>query len=62
MTGVFPGLDSSRFAAAHEGLNADLRRLAALYDRHGVRGGPHVVRTRIDDFEQLATPTNPVPA
>jgi oligoendopeptidase F len=33
----FSGLDSPKFAAAHEALGAGITRLAALYDRHDVR-------------------------
>ncbi|MGE0794301.1 MAG: M3 family oligoendopeptidase [Acidimicrobiia bacterium] len=34
----FDGLDSPRFAAAHEAVGAGITRLVALYDRHDVRG------------------------
>jgi pepF/M3 family oligoendopeptidase len=62
MTGVFPGLDSPGFAAAHEGLKADLRRLAEVYDRHGVRGRPQASATTADlaAFDQVLTATNAV--
>ena len=35
-TALFPSLESREFAAAHEGLGADVARLVALYDEHGV--------------------------
>ena len=37
--GFFPSVQSREVAVAHEGIVADLARLTALYDRHGVRGG-----------------------
>ena len=36
----FPSVESRELALAHEGVEADLSRLVALYDRHDVRGGP----------------------
>ena len=35
-TAMFPSLGSRQFAAAHEGLGAEVARLVALYDEHGV--------------------------
>src|SRR6476620_2352841 len=35
-TALFPSLESREFAAAHEGLGAQVARLVALYDEHGV--------------------------
>jgi pepF/M3 family oligoendopeptidase len=40
VTTFFPGVESRELAVAHEGVEADLSRLVALYDRHDVRGGP----------------------
>ena len=69
MTGVFPGLDSPGFAAAHDGLKADLRRLTEVYDRLAVRGavqgGPHTSPsaaglTVFDEFDEVVTATNAV--
>ncbi len=70
MTGVFPGLDSPGFAAAHEGLKADLRRLTEAYDGLGVRGPlqagqphrPHAPPTASDiaAFDEVVTVTNTV--
>src|SRR5215475_15655263 len=41
-TDVFPSLDSRQLAAAQEGLGADVDRLVAAYDEHGVgEGEPH---------------------
>ena len=40
VTAFFPSLASRELNDAHEGLTADLQRLRALYDQHGVRGGP----------------------
>jgi oligoendopeptidase F len=37
--GLFPGLASREYAAGREAIQADLRRLVALYDRHDVRHG-----------------------
>ena len=39
ISGIFPGLESREFTAARESLGADLARLTALYDHHGIRGG-----------------------
>jgi len=39
VSGFFPSLGSREFAAAHEGLVADVGRLRALYDEHDIRGG-----------------------
>jgi len=39
VSGFFPALGSREFAAAHETAVADLGRLHALYDEHGIRGG-----------------------
>jgi oligoendopeptidase F len=60
MTGVFPGLDSPGFAAAHERLHADLQRLAALYDRRGVRdaGQAPLSSNDLAAFDEVTTATN----
>ena len=46
--GLFPGLGSREYAASREGVQADLARLVALYDRHDVRDGPRRAPTEAD--------------
>jgi oligoendopeptidase F len=57
---IFPSVQSRELTAAHEGLVADLARLTALYDRHGVRGGER--RSPSDEdveaFEEVLAATN----
>lgn len=64
MTPYFPSLRSREFAAASERLGADVDRMAALYDRHDVRGGPRVALTdaTVRAFEEVMSATNDVMA
>src|SRR4051812_7521077 len=60
LTAFFPSLESREFAAAHEGIGADIARLTALYDEHDVRGGD---AREVDDgvvaaFESVLAATN----
>ena len=58
----FPSLDSPEFAAAQEGLGADVDRLAALYDEHDVHGGDRrpVDASAVASFEAVLAATNRV--
>src|SRR5437016_4812692 len=60
VTDIFPSLESPAFAAAHEGMVAELTRLRGLYDEHGVRGGdPHEPSdAEVAGFEQVVDATN----
>lgn len=60
MSPYFPSLRSREFAAASERLGADIDRIAALYDRHGVRSGPPVTLTQdaARGFEEVLAATN----
>ena len=60
MTAYFPSLTSREFAAAEERLGADVERMAALYDRHQVRGGPPLQLTedRVNVFVEVLEATN----
>jgi oligoendopeptidase F len=62
MTPYFPSLQSREFAAAQEGLGADVERMVALYDHHGVRGGMPLELTdeRVDAFVEVLDSTNEV--
>jgi oligoendopeptidase F len=61
VSGYFPGLDSREFTAAEERAGADVERLVALYDRHGVRGGEHRLDDRVvDAFDEVVRTTNDV--
>lgn len=59
---VFPALGSREYAAARERLGADLTRLTALYDEHGVRGGDGLVAddATVAVFDQVIAETNDV--
>jgi len=57
---VFPSIGSREYSAAREQLGADIMRLTALYDEHGVRGGDGVA---VDDttaaaFDDVLAATN----
>ena len=62
LSGYFPSLESREFAASQEQLGADVDRVAALYDRHGVRGGSGLELTpeRVSAFEEVIAATNAV--
>ena len=64
MSTVYPAPDSREFAIAHEGLDAAVDRLVALYDRHGVRGGdPHPPSPEeVAAFEEVLGATNQLSA
>jgi pepF/M3 family oligoendopeptidase len=57
---LFPGLQSREFAVSTERLTADLARLVAVYDQHGVRdGAPHEpTEAEVDAFEEVLAATN----
>lgn len=57
---LFPGLGSRAYAEAREGLDAGVARLAALYDRHGIRSGPERPPSADDvaAIEELLASTN----
>src|SRR3954468_24511127 len=57
---MYPSLESPAFAAAHEGMVAELTRLRGLYDEHDVRGGnPHAPSgAEVTAFEQVVNATN----
>lgn len=59
-TVLYPSLGSRQFAAAHEALGADVARLVALYDRHGVGAGtahaPSAAEVRA--FDEVLAVTN----
>jgi oligoendopeptidase F len=59
---VFPDLGSREYAAARERFGADLSRLTALYDEHGVRGGNDVVldEATVQAFDGVLEATNEV--
>ncbi len=57
----FPGLDSREFTAAHEQLGAEISRLGALFDRHGVRGGDHALDDgAVAAYDEVLSATNDV--
>jgi pepF/M3 family oligoendopeptidase len=60
LTTYFPSLGSREFAAAEERLGADVERLAALYDSHGVRGGrdQELTEDRVNAFVEVLEATN----
>jgi oligoendopeptidase F len=59
VSGVYPSLESREFAVAHEGVEAGIARLVALYDRHDVRGGERVLNdATVAAFEEVLTATN----
>jgi pepF/M3 family oligoendopeptidase len=62
MTPYFPSLQSREFAAAQERIGADVERMVALYDHHGVRGGAPLDLTdeRVDAFVEVLDGTNDV--
>ncbi|CAA9577209.1 MAG: Oligoendopeptidase F [uncultured Thermomicrobiales bacterium] len=65
MTVVYPGVDSPEFAAALEGLLADLAALEALFDGHGVRrdGAPaDLDAAAVASFEEVTEHLNRVEA
>ena len=62
LTAYFPSLQSREFAAAQERLGADVERMVALYDHHGVRGGcaARSDRRAGDGFVEVLDATNDV--
>jgi oligoendopeptidase F len=66
LTPFFPSLGSRELLGAHEGLVADIARLGALYDRHGVRAiedreaGTPVSHDEVGAFEDVLDATNDV--
>jgi pepF/M3 family oligoendopeptidase len=60
LSALYRGLGSRQFAAAEEALSADLGRLATLYDRHSVRGGPPADAgpTDLAAFDEVVDATN----
>src|SRR4051812_24059429 len=60
VTDIYPSLESPAFAAAHEGLVAELTRLRGLYDEHGVRGGDRHDPTAAElaAFDEVVAATN----
>ncbi len=63
-TALFPSLESRQLAAAHEAVAADVARLVALHDRHGVdETEPHEPSAEeIQAFEEVLAATNAVAA
>ncbi len=61
-TALYPSLSSREFAAAHEGLDADVARLVSLYDTHGVDdGAPHAPSPQeVEAFDAVLGATNEV--
>jgi hypothetical protein len=59
-TALFSGLDGRDYARRREALDADVDRLAALYERHDVRGGPPRQPTPADHaaLDEVLTATN----
>jgi pepF/M3 family oligoendopeptidase len=66
LTPFFPSLGSRELAAAHEGLVADIGRLVALYDHHGVRNladrppGAALDAADVAAFDEVLGATNDV--
>src|SRR5690349_8330974 len=60
VSALFPALDSREFAAAHEGLLADVQRLTARYDERGVRGGPDAGELTASGLAAVVDETNAV--
>jgi oligoendopeptidase F len=60
VTDVYPSLRSREFTAAREGLQADVDRLVALYDRHGVgETEPHTpTPAEVTALEEVLAATN----
>lgn len=62
----FPSLESREFTTAEERAGAEVQRLAALYDRHDVRGGARPLDADTPDsaaiaaFEEVLSETNRV--
>jgi pepF/M3 family oligoendopeptidase len=61
---LFPSLESRQLAAAHEAVGADVARLVALHDRHGVdETEPHEPSAEeVQAFEEVLAATNAVAA
>jgi pepF/M3 family oligoendopeptidase len=59
VSAIYPSLDSRQFAIAHEGVEAGIARLVALYDRHEVRGGERALDdAAIAAVEEVIAATN----
>lgn len=59
-TAMFPSLTSRQFAAAHEGLGAEVARLVTVYDEHGVGETPPHPPTaaEVAAFDDVLAATN----
>jgi oligoendopeptidase F len=60
LSGLFEGIESREFAAAQEGLSAELHRLGGLYDRFEVRGGDplQALPDALAAFDEVVSATN----
>lgn len=59
MTPVFPSLESAEFNEEFDSVIADVQKLVALYDEHGIRRQPSVdIETAVDSFETVLAATN----